>query len=309
MYKTIKAKNSKLSYSLLNIFEILWERKVDQLTDVIYKLDLESKDVQIEHEEFDHVNDSFLYSFCNKIHANLFAVYANVSKEIGNKDTVQLKVLKRETLGYMKLYFRAYEKLTSWTIQLFDIINETTEKIVKEVKNYNLYDESIRKYVKNKFVNYHECLHNVIKDQKFLDLINLFFSSYSLNKDHEISENLYSMWNLTIKVLDSLMIYCEIDTDELSLNEQENTLKYSLLDLVKSLVWSLSKISQSLIKLETPTKKSSEMHENLSKSKLLSGGIKNRFLSIFTKKTSKTIGNLATITGDDKLTEYLYQSK
>ena len=50
------------------------------------------------------------------------------------------------------------------------------------------------------------------------------------------------------------------------------------------------------------------MHENLSKSKLLSGGVKDRFLSIFTKKTSKTISNLATVTGDDKLIEYLSPS-
>ena len=110
---------------------------------------------------------------------------------------------------------------------------------------------------------------------------------------------------MTIKVLYSLTDYCQIDVEELSMNEQENPLKHNVSGLIKFLVWSLSKISQSLIKLTAPVKKTSEMHKNLSKSKLLSGGVKNRFLSIFTKKTSKTIGNLATVTGDDKLTEYL----
>ena len=110
---------------------------------------------------------------------------------------------------------------------------------------------------------------------------------------------------MTIKVLISLTYYCEIDVDELSMNEHDNPLRHNLSGLIKFLVWSLSKISQSLIKLRAPVKKSSEMHENLSKSKLLSGGIKDRFLSIFTKKTSKTISNLAKVTGDDKLIEYL----
>ena len=110
---------------------------------------------------------------------------------------------------------------------------------------------------------------------------------------------------MTIKVLNTLTDYCVIDVENLKMNEQDNHLRDNLSDLIKFLVWSLSKISQSLIKLRAPAKESSDMHENLSKSKLLSGGIKDKFLYIFTKKTSKTISNLATVTGDDKLIEYL----
>ena len=113
LYKAIKARKVKLTNSLVDIFEILCDRKVDQLTDVISNLDLDSKNVQIEQEEFDHIKDSFMYGFCNKIHSNLFTVYANVSKESGKGDTTKVKDFKREAASFMKLYFRTISKITS----------------------------------------------------------------------------------------------------------------------------------------------------------------------------------------------------
>ena len=97
----------------MEIFEILCDRKVDQLTKVISKLDIHSKDVKIEQEEFDNISDLFMYGFCNKIHSNLFTVYAKVSKQKGKSDKTQLKELKKEAASFMKLYFRTISKITS----------------------------------------------------------------------------------------------------------------------------------------------------------------------------------------------------
>ena len=113
LYRAIKARKTKLTNLLFQIFELLCDRKVDQLIKVISKLDLDSENVQIEEEEFDNISDLFMYGFCNKIHSNIFTVYANMSKERGNADEARLKELKKETASFMKLYFRTISKITS----------------------------------------------------------------------------------------------------------------------------------------------------------------------------------------------------
>lgn len=76
---------------------------------------------------------------------------------------------------------------------------------------------------------------------------------------------------------------------------------------MKFMIWSLSKIAHSFIKITEVEKKDEESkaNQNLLRSKLLSGGIENRFLSCFSKEACKTIENLAEITGDNKLLQYL----
>jgi hypothetical protein len=78
-------------------------------------------------------------------------------------------------------------------------------------------------------------------------------------------------------------------------------------DMMKSMTWTLSKIAHSFIKIKQLESKDEEYNasQNLLKSKILSGGIQNRFLSTFSKETCHTIENLATITGDKKLVDYL----
>ena len=76
---------------------------------------------------------------------------------------------------------------------------------------------------------------------------------------------------------------------------------------MKFMIWSLSKIAHSFIKIKEVPEKEEEKEANqyLLKAKILSGGIQNRFLSTFSDETCHTIENLATITGDTKLVKYL----
>lgn len=77
---------------------------------------------------------------------------------------------------------------------------------------------------------------------------------------------------------------------------------------MKFLIWSLSKIAHSFIKIKESDKQKDEestTSQNLLKSKLLSGGIQNRFLSCFSAETCETIENLAEMTGDKKMMQYL----
>lgn len=77
---------------------------------------------------------------------------------------------------------------------------------------------------------------------------------------------------------------------------------------MKFLIWTLSKICHSFIKIKDSAEKKeddNDFSQNLLKSKILSGGLQNRFLSTFSKETIQTIENLATITGDKQLHKYL----
>ena len=93
----------------------------------------------------------------------------------------------------------------------------------------------------------------------------------------------------------------KIDADLCKLREKLSD------DLMRSMIWSLSKIAHSFIKIKQQLKKpeEDEADQKLLKAKVLSGGMENRFLSTFSKETLNTIENLATITGDKQLIKYL----
>ena len=79
-------------------------------------------------------------------------------------------------------------------------------------------------------------------------------------------------------------------------------------NLIQLLVGFISKISGGLIKKKKETtaenqeeKKESEeewINKNLLESKLLSGGIENRFLKIFSKENRKSLEEIIDVTGD-----------
>ena len=100
----------------------------------------------------------------------------------------------------------------------------------------------------------------------------------------------------------------EAERSVLKIELSECTLRHNLSqDFMKFMIWSLSKIAHSFIKIIEVEKKDedSKANQNLLRSKLLSGGVENRFLNCFSKDTWKTIENLAEITGDKKLLQYL----
>ena len=81
-------------------------------------------------------------------------------------------------------------------------------------------------------------------------------------------------------------------------------------DLMKFLIWSLSKVAHSFIKVEEEkVDEEIRTHQNLFKSRLLSGGIENRFLNCFSKEASQIIESLAIVTNDNKLIQYLSKSE
>lgn len=95
---------------------------------------------------------------------------------------------------------------------------------------------------------------------------------------------------LTVRVYDNFFsVDTEATNSTLEISDSECILRTNLSeDFMKFLIWSLSKIAHSFIKIKESDKQKddeSTTSQNLLKSKLLSGGIQNRFLSCLSKET------------------------
>lgn len=107
--------------------------------------------------------------------------------------------------------------------------------------------------------------------------------------------------------------------DEISFNASTGFLFEEYLDknLIQLLVGFISKIAGGLIKKkksqesnpdDKEEKKESEeerVNRHLLESKLLSGGIENRFLKIFSKENRKALEEIVDVTGDDQIKDFL----
>ena len=120
--------------------------------------------------------------------------------------------------------------------------------------------------------------------------------------------------SLLLILLDEIILILNCRSDEerheskLSSTKENSQLRtYLNEDIGKNIVWALSKLSYSFIKFKKPETeaKKNDAKVNLLKSQLLSGGIENRFINTFSKKTLKIIESLATVAGDKQIHDYL----
>lgn len=129
------------------------------------------------------------------------------------------------------------------------------------------------------------------------------------------SPNQVTVSAISIQIINFIKIYTnlwELKNDDISFNasngfELEEFLNKNLITL---LVGFISKIAGGLIKKKkqnvenaesTEEKKETEeekINRNLLESKLLSGGIENRFLKIFSKENWKALEEIVDVTGD-----------
>ena len=136
------------------------------------------------------------------------------------------------------------------------------------------------------------------------------------------SPNQVTVSAISIDIIKFIQIYTEIrgiKNDEISFNassgfEFEEYLNKNLITL---LVGFISKTAGGLIKKKKTAEVSTEnkdekketeeekINRNLLESKLLSGGIENRFLKIFSKENRKSLEEIVDVTGDEKIKEFL----
>ena len=79
-------------------------------------------------------------------------------------------------------------------------------------------------------------------------------------------------------------------------------------DFMKNVIWSISKISNYLIKSKEE-ETGRDVNKMILKSKLFSGGIQNRFLNFFSKEALQNIRSVSAITDDASLLNYLEKAE
>jgi len=136
------------------------------------------------------------------------------------------------------------------------------------------------------------------------------------------SPNQVTVSAISNKIIQFISDYCEIRSlknDDISFNASSGFLLEEYLDknLIQLLVGFISKIAGGLIKKkknqesnpdDKEEKKESEeerVNRHLLESKLLSGGIENWFLKIFSKENWKALEEIVDVTGDDQIKDFL----
>ena len=302
-----KENKQELIEDLFQIFEILWNWKVEKLVNAINSLELSSEYQELEYTYAELVYTNFIRTFSNDVLSHVLSFYTSTYNKTHGENIDQDEEFRTTVELNMKLYLRVFEKLTSSTQKIFDTAYKSASKVINEINDLNLEDEEIIKTTKAQIKSYYQYLFVIAKDyNKFLDMIEVYLACYSSDQFHIMTKDLYSVSEMVISIIKSFNDYCTIELKQIECDEEDNFLKYNLSqNTMKFLIWSLSKISHSLIKVDQSDTKQDEVHENLLKSKLFSGGIESRFISTFSKETCENITILATVTNDDQLIQYL----
>mmetsp|Transcript_42159 Transcript_42159/g.48927 ORF Transcript_42159/g.48927 Transcript_42159/m.48927 type:complete len:566 (+) Transcript_42159:2966-4663(+) len=220
----------------------------------------------------------------------------------------------------MKYYSKVFNKITQCAQKVFEAATAVTARLLKQAAAQHSEEAKATDKptleARAQYVEFQNHLHEVAgKHNKFLEFVHVYVAAMASSKQHKMTKHLNNMCRRTIDLLQHIGKFCHADAEaeNSGMELTEAPLRHSLnSDLMKFLIWSLSKIAHSFIKIREVTEKKDEefaTHQNLLKSKLLSGGIENRFLSCFCKETCQTIENLAEITGDKKLIQYLTKAE
>jgi hypothetical protein len=310
--KRILEDKPEMIQNLFVIFEILCDRKAEKLTNHINSLTFEGEYSEIEYNDVDTIGEDIIYSIVQKVLIMVYTIQASISKAVDSDQKKKVETLRQKAQTNMVHYSTAYNKITECARRIFVAAEHTTARVLAEATKHHLEEVKVKENqnlkAKAKYIKYHEHLYEIAcEHNRFLDFIHVYVACLASEKSHKMTKNLNNMCRRTIDVLNSFGRYAEVQNTDLEIQDSDNLLKHNLSkDIMKFCIWGLSKIAHSFIKIKESEKKEDENeYKNLLKSKLLSGGIENRFLSSFSKETCQTIENLAAITGDMKLVQYL----
>ena len=208
------------------------------------------------------------------------------------------------------------ERISESTIQIFETCSKATQNYLDESIKQQKEDEKIededkkpKKTGKDKYIEFHRHIYKVAKENNnFTELMHVYVASFASLKD---SINVKTLSLLSVKILrviETFSKFKEIKSEDLEISESEDLLRQHLdKDVMKFFVWTISKLSYSFINVKKPTNQSDEekMNRKILDSKLLSGGIENRFLSMLSKDTVNSLRDLCEITNDQTIKSYL----
>lgn len=168
-------------------------------------------------------------------------------------------------------------------------------KLEADLKHNRDIDEKASKFIGH--------LRNILlTNNKFFDFIHSYFLALASDKSHEVTNHLLIICGKVEEVLKACDEFSLVHLKTTKFKELTSATHQLQTDLgntyFHSILWGMSKIAHNLIK-SVPEEKSENL-DKLMRSKLVSGGIENKFISEFSEKGQKEISILKDFLNDNK---------
>lgn len=312
-------KSNDIKDLILVVYEKLCMLKTKKLIMAIDSVKYDTHQLHdVEYSSLEISNEGFIYAVTQNIINLYFEAYRDVEKqkEQGKADKDKLEVLERKLERTEFDLIKVLERISESTIQVLDKCAAATQYYMDEAIKQQKHDDQIEDQdskpkvtAKTKYVEFHRHLYKVAHmNNNFPSLMHVYVAAFASLKDSTNVKTLSLLSIKILKVIETFSKFKEIVSDDMSLSETEDLLRNCLdKDIIKFFVWTISKLSYSFISVKTAAELSEEekMNKKILDSKLLSGGIENRFLPILSKDTVSSLRDLCEITADKTIKQYL----
>ena len=312
-------KSNDIKDLILVIYEKLCILKTKKLVLAIDSIKYDTHQLNdVEYSSLEISNEGFIYAVTQNVINLYFEAYRDVEKqkEQSKADKDKLEILERKLERTEFDLIKVLERISESTIQILDKCAAATQYYMDEAIKQQKEDDKIEEQDKKpnltgkmKYVQFHRHLHKIAHlNNNFPSLMHVYVAAFASLKDSTNVKTLSLLSIKILKVIETFSKFKEIVSDDLTLSESEDLLRNHLdKDIIKFFVWTISKLSYSFISVKKVAELSEEekMNKKILDSKLLSGGIENRFLPILSKDTVNSLRDLCEITADKTIKQYL----
>ena len=239
---------------------------------------------------------------------------AEEEKDKPDKDKVE-KLGRKVELKAIDL-IKVLEIISESTLQIIEVCTKASSYYLLEALKQQRKDEEIKheedrpkKSGHDKYAEFHRYLYNIAKENNnFTNLMHVYVAAFSSLKDSAHVKTLSLLSVKILRVIETFSKFKDVKNDDLELKESEDLLRnYLDKDVIKFFVWTISKMSYSFINVpkEMDLSEEEKMNKAILDSKLLSGGMENRFLGTLTKDTSSQLRDMCEVTGDKVIKGFL----
>ena len=312
-------KSNDIKDLILVIYEKLCILKTKKLVLAIDSIKYDAHQLNdVEYSSLEISNEGFIYAVTQNVINLYFEAYRDVEKqkEQSKADKDKLEILERKLERTEFDLIKVLERISESTIQILDKCAAATQYYMDEAIKQQKEDDKIEEQDKKpkltgkmKYVQFHRHLHKIAHlNNNFPSLMHVYVAAFASLKDSTNVKTLSLLSIKILKVIETFSKFKEIVSDDLTLSESEDLFRNHLdKDIIKFFVWTISKLSYSFISVKKVAEPSEEekMNKKILDSKLLSGGIENRFLPILSKDTVNSLRDLCEITADKTIKQYL----
>ena len=317
MNEALKSSNMKdLIFTIYEKFCILKTKKLVLAIDSIKYETHQLNDV--EYSSLEISNEGFIYTVTQNVINLYFEAYRDVEKqkEQSKADKDKLEILERKLERSELDLIKVFERISESTIQILEKWVTATQYYMNEAIKQQKEDDKIIEQDKKskltgkmKYVQFHRHLHKIAHlNNNFLRMMHVYVAAFASLKNSTSDKTLLLLSIKILKVIEIFIKLEEVVSDDLILSKSEDLLRNHLNeDIIKFFLWTTLKLVYSYFKIKNKAdlNKEVKINKKILDSKLLSGGIENRFLPILSKDAVNLLLDMCEITTDNTIKQYL----